>query len=103
MWALAGPASFVIVLNLIILILTLKAASNKMQKHDVYVTNNKDRNVSISEFRNKITWLKGFSFLIILLGITWGTFVFYIHEFGSIFSWFFIVLNGLQVIIQLIN
>ena len=99
MWALAGPATFVIVINLIILILALRAASNRIHKHSVYVTNKHDKNVSMAKLRNKTTWLKGFSFLIVLLGITWATFVFYIHEFGAIFSWFFIVLNGLQVII----
>ncbi|XP_075677629.1 adhesion G protein-coupled receptor L3-like [Dermatophagoides pteronyssinus] len=42
------------------------------------------------------TYLKGFFGLIILMGITWISYVLYIHQFGHYFSYVFIVMNGLQ-------
>jgi hypothetical protein len=44
-----------------------------------------------------------FIFLSFLLGITWISFLLYIHQtFDFYFSYLFIVLNGSQVIIQII-
>ncbi|KAI2801454.1 hypothetical protein BLOT_011006 [Blomia tropicalis] len=43
-----------------------------------------------------ISYVKGYMSLIVLMGITWITYVLYIHQYGHFFSYIFIVLNGLQ-------
>jgi hypothetical protein len=50
-----------------------------------------------AKLSTKFSWMKGYISLVVLMGITWISYVFYIHEYGIWFSYVFIVMNGLQV------
>ncbi|KAH7641083.1 hypothetical protein DERF_000818 [Dermatophagoides farinae] len=76
--------------------------SAKQRKHshkNGIVLNGKVDN-DVMSFEQKmsewLTYLRGFFGLAILMGITWISYVLYIHQFGHFFSYVFIVTNGLQ-------
>ncbi|OTF78635.1 hypothetical protein BLA29_002237 [Euroglyphus maynei] len=81
----------------------ITAKQRKHSNKNVTILNEKIDNVSSTDvlsFEQRITewltYLRGFFGLIILMGITWISYVLYIHEFGHFFSYIFIVMNGLQ-------
>ncbi|XP_054153265.1 adhesion G protein-coupled receptor E3-like [Oppia nitens] len=103
-WAVAGPALVVILANTVIMYFALREAfsakmkKKQIQEKDITVSSaNNSQIINISEkLSQSFSWMKGFVSLVIMLGITWISFLLYIHEFGQHFSYIFIVLNGLQ-------
>ena len=97
-WAVAGPASVAILANGLIMYLALKEAFSAKVKKKLTEKDFSTDGTTISEkLSQSFSWIKGFISLVVLLGITWISFVLYIHEFGQYFSYVFIILNGLQV------
>ena len=91
-WAVAGPALLVFAINVVIICLALKSAI-AMEKKDTQRIRSSTK-TKLSQYLSRI---KGTTSLVILLGLTWVSFVLYSHEFGDVFSYVFIFLNGLQV------
>lgn len=103
-WALAGPATIIMLCNCLIIFLAVRAAlTAKVKKQtspspsSISGGMSSTPSTAMTKISSKFSWLKGYISLMVLLGTTWICYVFYIHEFGSVFSYFFIVLNGLQV------
>ncbi|XP_057299776.1 adhesion G protein-coupled receptor E1-like isoform X3 [Hydractinia symbiolongicarpus] len=82
-WSFIGPVLFVVVMNLVILVMTLKIMSQKAKK------------------RTTVTdeiwfWVKGCSLLLCILGVTWIIGVFYV-DMNTIFAaYLFNIINSLQ-------
>lgn len=70
------------------------AASNSNTSHSKQSSSDVPLEKQISQW---MSYIKGYVSLIVLMGITWITYVLYIHQYGHFFSYIFIVLNGLQV------
>ncbi|KAH9394215.1 hypothetical protein TYRP_004264, partial [Tyrophagus putrescentiae] len=69
------------------------AASNSNTSHSKQSSSDVPLEKQISQW---MSYIKGYVSLIVLMGITWITYVLYIHQYGHFFSYIFIVLNGLQ-------
>ena len=76
-----------------------------MRKKQIYQVDIQDNTIKIitEKLSQYFSRIKGFISLVVVLGITWISFVLYIHEFGQYFSYIFIILNGLQVCYQTNN
>lgn len=100
-WSFAGPALAIVLVNAVILTKSFIAAvesQNKKKPASSSSTTSDPRSNpgSKSRLQNIRRWLKGWTSLLILVGLTWITGVLYIHESVSWFSYLFICLNGLQ-------
>ncbi|CAG2108057.1 unnamed protein product [Medioppia subpectinata] len=102
-WAVAAPALLSTLANAVIMCLALKEAFSAkvkkkiIQEKDISATTSTSQISSIAtQIAQSLSWIKGSASLVVVLGITWITFLFYIHEFGEWFSYIFIVFNGLQ-------
>lgn len=97
-WTFAGPAFGIIFINALILIKSFIAAiksqkSRKPPQSLRQTDSDTDRAMKMQVVRR---WLKGWTSLFILVGLTWLIGLVYIHHAVFWFSYVFIVLNGLQ-------
>lgn len=75
-----------------------KNASSSVSISDTGNSKTKSTDVPLEkQISQWMSYIKGYVSLIVLMGITWITYVLYIHQYGHFFSYIFIVLNGLQV------
>lgn len=75
-----------------------KSASSSVSISDTGKSKSTSTDVPLEkQISQWMSYIKGYVSLIVLMGITWITYVLYIHEYGHFFSYIFIVLNGLQV------
>ncbi|CAG2175302.1 unnamed protein product [Oppiella nova] len=93
----------IILANTLIMYLALREAFSAkvkkkiIQEKDISNTTTNSHISSIADQLSKsFSWMKGFVSLVVVLGITWISFLLYIHEFGQWFSYLFIIFNGLQ-------
>ncbi len=85
-----GPVLFVIIVNMLLLFVSLKNAfklKRRISKISIIRQN------AIRSKRRALVLIV----LLFFLGITWISFILYIHERFAFFSYLFILLNGLQV------
>ncbi|XP_076335615.1 adhesion G protein-coupled receptor L2-like isoform X2 [Tachypleus tridentatus] len=83
-WSFAGPASVVILVNIIILVVSLRsAASSKLIAEQ-------------TSTKKTMNWLKGTFSLMTLLGLTWVVGFFFNTEATVGFAYLFVIMNGLQ-------
>ena len=106
-WSFAGPALAIVLVNAVILTRSFIAAlSSQNGKKPSTQQQQTDRSASANSsataagVKGRLAtikrWLKGWTSLMILVGLTWVTGVMYIHEAASWLSYVFICLNGLQ-------
>ncbi|GFQ89400.1 adhesion G protein-coupled receptor L3 [Trichonephila clavata] len=84
MWSFVGPACVILFINIGIFILTLQSASNVRIKRE---------QTTLKKIKS---WARGSLSVTCLLGLTWCLGLFYINETLHVFSYVFILLNGLQ-------
>ncbi|GFY61608.1 adhesion G protein-coupled receptor L3 [Trichonephila inaurata madagascariensis] len=84
MWSFVGPACAILFVNIGIFILTLKSASNVRIKRE---------QTTLKKIKS---WARGSLSVTCLLGLTWCLGLFYINKTLHVFSYVFILLNGLQ-------
>ncbi|GFU64298.1 adhesion G protein-coupled receptor L1 [Trichonephila clavipes] len=85
MWSFVGPACAILFINIGIFILTLKSASNVRIKRE---------QTTLQKIKS---WTRGSLSVTCLLGLTWCLGLFYINKTLHVFSYVFILLNGLQM------
>lgn len=99
-WAFAGPAFVIIFINALILIKSFIAAVKSQESRRTPQSLRQTVSQTDSDRAMKLhvvqRWLKGWTSLFILVGLTWLIGLAYIHHAVFWFSYVFIVLNGLQ-------
>ncbi|XP_041752240.1 adhesion G protein-coupled receptor L2 isoform X3 [Coregonus clupeaformis] len=85
-WSFIGPVTFIIMLNLIILIVTMY----KMVKHS---TSMKPDSTRLGGIRS---WVLGAFALLFLLGLTWSFGLFFLNESSVVMAYLFTIFNTLQ-------
>ncbi|RWS24239.1 latrophilin-3-like protein, partial [Leptotrombidium deliense] len=91
-WIFIGPAFAIIILNVIVFIMSLRATiiTNLKRKNSKETQQSNDLKANVKR------WLKGWISLLILLGFTWILALLYVHADLYFASYIFIVCNGLQ-------
>ncbi|GFT67767.1 adhesion G protein-coupled receptor L3 [Nephila pilipes] len=84
MWSFVGPACVIILINTGVFILTLRSASSVRVKREQ------------TAMKKIKSWARGSLSVMCLLGLTWCLGLFYINRTLHVFSYIFIILNGLQ-------
>lgn len=96
-WSFAGPALAIVFVNAVILTKSFIAAIDSQNKKKPSASEQRPGcNNSRGRLENIRRWLKGWTSLLILVGLTWLSGLLYIHESVSWLSYPFICLNGLQ-------
>ncbi|RWS29134.1 Latrophilin-3-like protein [Leptotrombidium deliense] len=92
-WIFIGPAFIIIILNVIVFTMSLRATiiANLKKQHSKEVQDSND--VTKPNIKR---WLKGWTSLLILLGLTWIIALLYIHANLYFAAYIFIVFNALQ-------
>uniref|UniRef100_A0A4W5MVL7 Adhesion G protein-coupled receptor L2b, tandem duplicate 1 n=1 Tax=Hucho hucho TaxID=62062 RepID=A0A4W5MVL7_9TELE len=85
-WSFIGPVTFIIMLNLIILMVTMY----KMVKHS---TSMKPDSTRLGGIRS---WVLGAFALLFLLGLTWSFGLFFLNESSMVMAYLFTIFNTLQ-------
>ncbi|XP_061680774.1 adhesion G protein-coupled receptor L2 isoform X8 [Syngnathoides biaculeatus] len=85
-WSFVGPVTFIIVLNLIFLVITMY----KMVKHSTTLKPDSSR------LENIKTWVIGAFALLCLLGLTWSFGLFFINEASIVMAYLFTIFNAFQ-------
>ncbi|CDQ58667.1 unnamed protein product [Oncorhynchus mykiss] len=85
-WSFIGPVTFIIMLNLIILVVTMY----KMVKHS---TSMKPDSTRLGGIRS---WVLGAFALLFLLGLTWSFGLFFLNESSVVMAYLFTIFNTLQ-------
>ncbi|EDV26166.1 uncharacterized protein TRIADDRAFT_55994 [Trichoplax adhaerens] len=91
-WAFTGPALFVIAVNFVVMVLIIKVTFNKAKIHQNDTGSTKKQAKTIS---------KALLILLPILGLTWIFGILSTNDQSIIFSYIFVILNGLQVRILL--
>lgn len=85
-WSFIGPVTFVIMLNLIFLVVTLY----KMVKHSTSMKPDSSR------LENIRSWVLGAFALLCLLGLTWSFGLFFLNDSSILMAYLFTIFNTLQ-------
>ncbi|KAM7409511.1 hypothetical protein PAMA_001139 [Pampus argenteus] len=85
-WSFIGPVTFIIMLNLIFLIITMY----KMVKHSTTLKPDSSR------LENIKSWVMGAFALLCLLGLTWSFGLFFINEASIVMAYLFTIFNTFQ-------
>uniref|UniRef100_A0A3Q1I916 Adhesion G protein-coupled receptor L2a n=1 Tax=Anabas testudineus TaxID=64144 RepID=A0A3Q1I916_ANATE len=85
-WSFIGPVTFIIMLNLIFLVITMY----KMVKHSTTLKPDSSR------LENIKSWVMGAFALLCLLGLTWSFGLFFINEASIVMAYLFTILNTFQ-------
>ncbi|XP_039666757.1 adhesion G protein-coupled receptor L2 isoform X40 [Perca fluviatilis] len=85
-WSFIGPVTFIIMLNLIFLVITMY----KMVKHTTTLKPDSSR------LENIKSWVMGAFALLCLLGLTWSFGLFFINESSIVMAYLFTIFNTLQ-------
>ncbi|XP_051556558.1 adhesion G protein-coupled receptor L2-like isoform X4 [Myxocyprinus asiaticus] len=85
-WSFIGPVTFVIMLNLIFLVVTMY----KMVKHSTSMKPDSSRLESIR------SWVLGAFALLCLLGLTWSFGLFFLNDSSVLMAYLFTIFNTLQ-------
>ncbi|XP_019900810.2 adhesion G protein-coupled receptor L2 isoform X1 [Esox lucius] len=85
-WSFIGPVTFIIVLNLIFLVVTMY----KMMKHS---TSMKPDSTRLGGIRS---WVLGAFALLFLLGLTWSFGLFFLNDSSVVMAYLFTIFNTLQ-------
>ncbi|XP_016898307.1 adhesion G protein-coupled receptor L2 isoform X6 [Cynoglossus semilaevis] len=85
-WSFIGPVTFVIMLNLIFLVITMY----KMVKHSTTLKPDSSR------LENIKSWVMGAFALLFLLGLTWSFGLFFISEASVVMAYLFTIFNTFQ-------
>ncbi|XP_051989781.1 adhesion G protein-coupled receptor L2-like isoform X1 [Xyrauchen texanus] len=85
-WSFIGPVTFVILLNLIFLVVTMY----KMVKHSTSMKPDSSRLESIR------SWVLGAFALLCLLGLTWSFGLFFLNDSSILMAYLFTIFNTLQ-------
>nr|XP_055059531.1 adhesion G protein-coupled receptor L2-like isoform X2 [Misgurnus anguillicaudatus] len=85
-WSFIGPVTFVILLNLIFLVVTLY----KMVKHSTSMKPDSSR------LENIRSWVLGAFALLCLLGLTWSFGLFFLNDSSILMAYLFTIFNTLQ-------
>ncbi|RDD44469.1 Adhesion G-protein coupled receptor D1 [Trichoplax sp. H2] len=86
-WAFTGPALFVIAVNFVVMVLIIKVTFNKAKIHQNDTGSTKKQAKTIS---------KALLILLPILGLTWIFGILSTNDQSIIFSYIFVILNGLQ-------
>uniref|UniRef100_H3CKW2 Adhesion G protein-coupled receptor L2 n=1 Tax=Tetraodon nigroviridis TaxID=99883 RepID=H3CKW2_TETNG len=87
-WSFIGPVTFIIMLNLIFLVITMY----KMVKHSTTLKPDSSRLENI----NKVLWSWAPFALLCLLGLTWSFGLFFINEASIVMAYLFTIFNTFQ-------
>ncbi|XP_019735891.1 adhesion G protein-coupled receptor L2 isoform X32 [Hippocampus comes] len=85
-WSFIGPVTFIIMLNLIFLVITMY----KMVKHSTTLKPDSSR------LENIKSWVMGAFALLCLLGLTWSFGLFFINEASIVMAYLFTIFNAFQ-------
>uniref|UniRef100_A0A7N9AUL3 Adhesion G protein-coupled receptor L2a n=1 Tax=Mastacembelus armatus TaxID=205130 RepID=A0A7N9AUL3_9TELE len=85
-WSFIGPVTFIIMLNLIFLVITMY----KMVKHSTTLKPDSSRLENIKH------WVMGAFALLFLLGLTWSFGLFFINEASIVMAYLFTIFNTFQ-------
>ncbi|KAJ8376428.1 hypothetical protein SKAU_G00070080 [Synaphobranchus kaupii] len=85
-WSFIGPVTFIIMLNLIFLVITMY----KMVKHSTSLKPDSSR------LENIKSWVLGAFALLCLLGLTWSFGLFFINESSVVMAYLFTIFNAFQ-------
>ncbi|TNN84049.1 Adhesion G protein-coupled receptor L2 [Liparis tanakae] len=85
-WSFIGPVTFIIMLNLIFLVITMY----KMVKHSTTLKPDSSR------LENIKSWVLGAFALLCLLGLTWSFGLFFINEASIVMAYLFTIFNTFQ-------
>ncbi|CAN9500364.1 unnamed protein product [Ophioblennius macclurei] len=85
-WSFIGPVTFIIMLNLIFLVITMY----KMVKHSTTLKPDSSR------LENIKSWVMGAFALLFLLGLTWSFGLFFISEASLVMAYLFTIFNAFQ-------
>uniref|UniRef100_A0A3P9LER0 Adhesion G protein-coupled receptor L2a n=1 Tax=Oryzias latipes TaxID=8090 RepID=A0A3P9LER0_ORYLA len=85
-WSFIGPVTFIIMLNLIFLVITMY----KMVKHSTTLKPDSSRMENIK------SWVMGAFALLCLLGLTWSFGLFFISEASIVMAYLFTIFNTFQ-------
>ncbi|XP_034085791.1 adhesion G protein-coupled receptor L2 isoform X17 [Gymnodraco acuticeps] len=85
-WSFIGPVTFIIMLNLIFLVITMY----KMVKHSTTLKPDSSR------LENIKSWVMGAFALLCLLGLTWSFGLFFINEASIVMAYLFTIFNSFQ-------
>ncbi|XP_066548291.1 adhesion G protein-coupled receptor L2 isoform X6 [Amia ocellicauda] len=85
-WSFIGPVTFIIMLNLIFLVITMY----KMVKHSTSLKPDSSR------LENIKSWVLGAFALLCLLGLTWSFGLFFINESSMVMAYLFTIFNAFQ-------
>ncbi|XP_029905277.1 adhesion G protein-coupled receptor L2 isoform X2 [Myripristis murdjan] len=85
-WSFIGPVTFIIMLNLIFLVITMY----KMVKHSTTLKPDSSR------LENIKSWVMGAFALLCLLGLTWSFGLFFISESSVVMAYLFTIFNTFQ-------
>nr|XP_043900038.1 adhesion G protein-coupled receptor L2 isoform X17 [Solea senegalensis] len=85
-WSFIGPVTFIIMLNLIFLVITMY----KMVKHSTTLKPDSSR------LENIKSWVMGAFALMCLLGLTWSFGLFFINEASLVMAYLFTIFNTFQ-------
>ncbi|XP_030640668.1 adhesion G protein-coupled receptor L2 isoform X2 [Chanos chanos] len=85
-WSFIGPVTFIIMLNLIFLIITMY----KMVKHSTSLKPDSSR------LENIKSWVLGAFALLCLLGLTWSFGLFFIRDSSVVMAYLFTIFNAFQ-------
>ncbi|XP_035862993.1 adhesion G protein-coupled receptor L2 isoform X5 [Sander lucioperca] len=85
-WSFIGPVTFIIMLNLIFLVITMY----KMVKHTTTLKPDSSR------LENIKSWVMGAFALLCLLGLTWSFGLFFINESSIVMAYLFTIFNTFQ-------
>uniref|UniRef100_A0A665WBQ6 Adhesion G protein-coupled receptor L2a n=1 Tax=Echeneis naucrates TaxID=173247 RepID=A0A665WBQ6_ECHNA len=85
-WSFIGPVTFIIMLNLIFLVITMY----KMVKHSTTLKPDSSR------LENIKSWVMGAFALLFLLGLTWSFGLFFINEASIVMAYLFTIFNTFQ-------
>ncbi|XP_035270650.1 adhesion G protein-coupled receptor L2 isoform X8 [Anguilla anguilla] len=85
-WSFIGPVTFIIMLNLIFLVITMY----KMVKHSTSLKPDS------SKLENIKSWVLGAFALLCLLGLTWSFGLFFINESSVVMAYLFTIFNTFQ-------
>ncbi|XP_062251857.1 adhesion G protein-coupled receptor L2 isoform X6 [Platichthys flesus] len=85
-WSFIGPVTFIIMLNLIFLVITMY----KMVKHSTTLKPDSSR------LENIKSWVLGAFALLFLLGLTWSFGLFFINEASIVMAYLFTIFNAFQ-------
>uniref|UniRef100_H2SHU5 Adhesion G protein-coupled receptor L2 n=1 Tax=Takifugu rubripes TaxID=31033 RepID=H2SHU5_TAKRU len=94
-WSFIGPVTFIIMLNLIFLVITMY----KMVKHSTTLKPDSSRLENINYEDNKQfikSWVMGAFALLCLLGLTWSFGLFFINEASIVMAYLFTIFNTFQ-------